>query len=41
MPHCRGVTLAALERGLTLGYTAVPERRIIGGVARLAVALGR
>jgi GntR family transcriptional regulator/MocR family aminotransferase len=30
-----------LERGLILGYAAVPERQIAKGIARLAEALGR
>ena len=29
-----------LERGLILGYAAVPERQIAKGIARLAQALG-
>ena len=29
------------ERGLILGYAAVPERQIARGIARLAEAVGR
>jgi GntR family transcriptional regulator/MocR family aminotransferase len=37
--HCIGA-VPCVERGLIFGYTALPERMIAKGIARLAEALG-